>query len=230
LKIISLFVCDPQPLVIEGLHRVLSSANDIRIVGAASSASEALSPVRQHEPDVILLDQPGGWKQAMYALSQFKTASPASQTVLWSNDLAEVEGYRALQFGVRALLKKTFPAHLVLDCIRAVAAGHVWVENAAPDPAAGPGERKGPPRLTPREREIVRLVCRGMKNKEIAEVLSITAGTVKVHLMHIFEKAGVTDRFELAAHGRRVLGGEPEASDSPQTDLPPQPSGQLGIP
>jgi len=60
--------------------------------------------------------------------------------------------------------------------------------------------------LTPREREIVQQICVGLKNKEIAQTLSITAGTVKVHLMHIFEKTGVKDRFELAMHGRRLLG------------------------
>ena len=67
-------------------------------------------------------------------------------------------------------------------------------------------DRRSSPRLTPREKEIVHHVCVGLKNKEIAEALSITSGTVKVHLMHIFEKTGVKDRFELAVHGRRMLG------------------------
>ena len=62
------------------------------------------------------------------------------------------------------------------------------------------------PSLTPREKEIVHHVCGGLKNKEIAEALTITPGTVKVHLMHIFEKTGVKDRFELAVLGRRLLG------------------------
>ena len=62
--------------------------------------------------------------------------------------------------------------------------------------------------LTPREKDIVHHVCGGLKNKEIAEALAITPGTVKVHLMHIFEKTGVKDRFELAVQGRRLLGTE----------------------
>ena len=64
--------------------------------------------------------------------------------------------------------------------------------------------------ITPREREIVESVCRGMKNKEIAEALSITPGTVKVHLMHIFEKTGVRDRFQLALQGRQFLSSTEE--------------------
>jgi DNA-binding CsgD family transcriptional regulator len=71
-------------------------------------------------------------------------------------------------------------------------------------------KRRGPPRLTPREREIVRLVVEGHKNREIAETLSISPGTVKVHLMHVFEKAGVEDRLQLALLARRLLSPEPE--------------------
>ena len=67
-------------------------------------------------------------------------------------------------------------------------------------------DRRSSPRLTPREKDIVHHVCGGLKNKEIAEALAITPGTVKVHLMHIFEKTGVKDRFELAVQGRRLLG------------------------
>ena len=63
----------------------------------------------------------------------------------------------------------------------------------------------------PREREIVEFVCRGMKNKEIADALSITPGTVKVHLMHIFEKTGVKDRFQLALQGRQFLASAEES-------------------
>jgi len=72
--------------------------------------------------------------------------------------------------------------------------------------AADGADRRSAPRLTPRERQIVQQICEGHKNKEIAQVLSITAGTVKVHLMHIFEKTGVKDRFELAIQGRKLLG------------------------
>ena len=68
--------------------------------------------------------------------------------------------------------------------------------------------RKEVSRLTPRERQIVSLICRGMKNKQIAENLRITPGTVKVHLMHIFEKTGLKDRLALAVHARELVGAE----------------------
>jgi DNA-binding NarL/FixJ family response regulator len=75
-------------------------------------------------------------------------------------------------------------------------------------------QRKEASRLTPREKEVVRLICRGMKNKQIAENLHITAGTVKVHLMHIFEKTGLKDRLALAVHGRELVGVESQNKEA----------------
>ena len=78
--------------------------------------------------------------------------------------------------------------------------------RGSPEQSGDGSDRRSAPRLTPRERQIVHQICEGRKNKEIAQELSITAGTVKVHLMHIFEKTGVKDRFELAIQGRKLLG------------------------
>jgi DNA-binding NarL/FixJ family response regulator len=102
-------------------------------------------------------------------------------------------------------LKKSLPVAALLECLRAVATGNVWIEGS-PDQSPDGADRRSTPRLTPREKQIVHQICEGQKNKEIAEALSITAGTVKVHLMHIFEKTGVKDRFELAIQGRKLLG------------------------
>ena len=127
------------------------------------------------------------------------------QPILWVNDLAEIDCFRALQLGARGILKKTLPVEAMLECLRSVGHGNVWMESSQPNPS-GSADRRAAPRLTPREKEIVHHVCGGLKNREIASALSITAGTVKVHLMHIFEKTGVKDRFELAVHGRRLVG------------------------
>ena len=86
--------------------------------------------------------------------------------------------------------------------------------------------RRSTPRLTPREEEILTLVMRGMKNKQIADALSITTGTVKVHLMHIFEKTGVKDRFELAMYGRKIRG---LSTDMEEEYSFPAPSLEAGI-
>ena len=187
---------------------MLGESEDLEYAGASSHLGEALEDLRRHRPDIILVDQAAGLKVVFQFISDVKNTSPHSQPVLWVNDLAEIDCFRALQLGARGILKKTLPVTSVLDCLRSVGAGNVWIESSLSDHVMGTLDRRSSPRLTPREKEIVQHVCGGLKNKEIADALSITPGTVKVHLMHIFEKTGVKDRFELAVHGRRLLGVE----------------------
>ena len=211
---ITVFACESQPIVVEGLEKVLEASSEFDYVGSVANLSEALDAARQISPDIILLDHSSGLKTLFQFISDIKSTSPACRPVLWVNEMAEIDCFRALQMGVRGVLKKTQPVESVVECLRAVGQGDVWMEGSAE--AAGFGmERRSAPRLTPRERDIVRHVCGGLKNKEIALALSITAGTVKVHLMHIFEKTGVKDRFELAIHGRKLVGLEPVVVSEP---------------
>jgi DNA-binding NarL/FixJ family response regulator len=203
---ISIYACESQPIVVEGLRRVLDTSEDLQLVGSSSSPAEGLDALRQLQPDVVMVDQSQGLKASLQFITDVKSVSPRSQPVLWVNELAEVECFRALQIGARGVLKKSLPVSFLMDCVRAVSHGNIWIENSVSTQVVGFLNRKTTPRLTPREREIVRYVCKGMRNKEIAEALTITPGTVKVHLMHIFEKTGVKDRFELAVHGRKLLG------------------------
>jgi DNA-binding NarL/FixJ family response regulator len=200
------FACEAQPVAIEGLAKILSETEDLRLVGHAPNTAEALLQITAEQPDIVLIDQSAGLRQMLNFLSELKTASPSSRAVLWIIEMAEIESFRALQLGARGILRRSLPVATMLDCLRTVGKGNLWLENTISDQVVGFLSRRNSARLTPREREIVRLVCRGLKNKEIAEQLLITPGTVKVHLMHIFEKTGVKDRFELAVQGGRLLG------------------------
>lgn len=204
---LTVFACESQPIVLEGLAKVLSGHEDLDFAGSAPNLSQALAAVRELRPDVVMVDQSSGLKMVFQFITDVKSTWARCQPILWVNDLAEIDCFRALQLGARGILKKTLPIDALLDCVRSVGRGNVWIENSLPE-NVGSLDRRSAPRLTPREREIVHHVCAGMKNKEIALALAITAGTVKVHLMHIFEKTGVKDRFELAVHGRRLLGTE----------------------
>lgn len=203
---LTVFACESQPIVVEGLSKVLSSCDDLDYVGSASALTDALDALRRQQPDVILIGQTTGLKVVFQFISDVKSTSSSCQPILWVNDLAEIDCFRALQLGARGILKKTLPVDSLVECLRSVGRGDVWIEGSLSDQVVGALDRRSAPRLTPREKEIVHHVCGGLKNKEIAEALRITAGTVKVHLMHIFEKTGVKDRFELAVHGRRMLG------------------------
>ncbi len=216
---IRIFACEAQPVVVEGLTKILAETTNFILAGSAPTLRTALDAIRAEHPDLILVDQSPGLKLVFQFIADVRSTWPSCQPVLWVNDLAEVDCFRALQLGARGILKKTVPVSAMLECLATVSRGDVWIENALRESSTASNQRTGS-RLTPREKEIVHHVCAGMKNKEIGEALRITAGTVKVHLMHIFEKTGVKDRFELAVHGRRLL-GEEHAQDFARVEATP---------
>ena len=212
---ISVFACEAQPVTIEGLHRVFAGCDDVALVGSVAKITEALDAIASLRPDLALVDLSAGLAPAIRLVTSLKTASVPTHVVLWVADLPEMEAFRALQMGVRGILKKTLPVAKLIECLREVAAGKIWMDDS--EHVAQFIQRKEASRLTPREKEVVRLICRGMKNKQIAENLHITAGTVKVHLMHIFEKTGLKDRLALAVHGRELVGAEPQTKEAATT-------------
>ena len=202
---VSVFACESQPIVLEGLAKVLAGSEEFDFIGSAPALRDTFTAVRHSQPDIVLLDHSAGLKAVFEFIADVKNVATNCQAVLWVHDLADVDCFRALRCGARGILKKTLPVEVLVDCLRAVARGDVWIEGS-PELSPQDADRRPAPRLTPREKQIVQQICEGLKNKEIAQALSITAGTVKVHLMHIFEKTGVKDRFELAIQGRRLLG------------------------
>jgi two-component system, NarL family, nitrate/nitrite response regulator NarL len=203
---ITVYVCESQPIVIEGLAKALEGVDDLTLIGASQSIDDALEAIADLKPNIILFDQTVGNKAAFELIPKIRLRSVSSHTILWVTTVTEVESFRALQSGVRGILKKTLPVSSIIECLRAVGKGNIWIENSISNQVVGFLNRRNLPRLTPREYEIVALICRGMKNKQIADALSITIGTVKVHLMHIFEKTGVKDRFELALEAHKLVG------------------------
>lgn len=207
--------------MVEGLAKVFQDAGDITLCGASANAALSLEALSELSPDVVLLDQSAGLRNIFQFISQAQVRRPQSRVVLWIQELDEVESFRALQAGARGILKRTLPPSVLTECIRSVARGEVWLNQPAVlEPPPFDSRRSGA-RLTGREKEIVGLVARGMRNRQIAEALTITPGTVKVHLMHIFEKTGVKDRFELAAQARSLLdtgAGRASAEDGVGSD------------
>lgn len=212
---ISVFACEAQPVAIEGLQKVLAPCDDLVLAGTVSKITDALDAISTIRPDVALVDLSAGLAPAIRLVTSLKSAGVASHVVLWVVDLPEMEAFRALQMGVRGILKKTLPVAKLIECLREVGNGKIWMDDS--EHVAQFIQRKEASRLTPREKEVVRLICRGMKNKQIAENLHITAGTVKVHLMHIFEKTGLKDRLALAVHGRELVGAEAQTKEASTT-------------
>jgi two-component system nitrate/nitrite response regulator NarL len=193
--------------MVEGLRTVLSECEDLQFAGSVSTPAEALDALRRMRPGIVLIDMSAGLASALRLVSGLSAACPQTMSVLWVTDLAEADAFRALQLGVRGIARKTLPVAKLIECLREVGRGRIWMDQPQPE-VEFLRNREGS-RLTPREKQIVALVCRGLRNKQIAENLHITPGTVKVHLMHIFEKTGLKDRLALAVRGRELIGSEP---------------------
>ncbi len=200
---ISVCLSDPQPIIQEGLKSVLEACEDIEFVSAVASLEEVSLEIERHRPTIVVVDRGFGMHKLIEWVEQVPLNSPQTEVVVWAAAISDVECFRALRAGARGIVKKTSPTSALLECLRQVSRKQLWTENLFLSKDSPLGRPRNRP-MTPREQEVAALVAKGLKNREIAEALSIATGTVKIHLMHIFEKTGIRDRFELALHGLRL--------------------------
>jgi DNA-binding NarL/FixJ family response regulator len=125
--------------------------------------------------------------------------------IVWGISLSADEVLRFLQAGAMGVARKTSKLDSVLNCMRTVAAGGTWLEDDMLREADRRARPDRPP-LTARELQVMELARQGMRNKDIAFTLGISAGTVKIHLKHVFEKTGVRGRYGLALSGLKEKG------------------------
>jgi DNA-binding NarL/FixJ family response regulator len=189
----------------EGLRCVLEASEELQFLGGAGNLLNGLTLLEHHSPSIVLVDRAFGAKPVLDWIAAVKARYPDTRPVLWATVISEVECFRAFQAGSRGILKKSAAIPAVLDCLRTVARDQIWTESLYAPQYGAALPRPRP--LTPREHEIIALVSRGLKNREIAATLSIATGTVKIHIMHIFEKTGIRDRFELAMYGLKSANG-----------------------
>lgn len=180
------------------------SGTEFKFIGSTASLSAAVETIRDQTPGIVLVGEVDPPRAIVGSIGYLLQASPNSRIVIYSENAKEADYIRAIQLGARAVVQKQQPLEQLLESLRTVHAGNLCVDGMGADNQT-PLRLHSRFRVTPREREIIELVCRSLKNREIAEALSITPGTVKVHLMHIFEKTGLKDRYELALRGKELL-------------------------
>jgi DNA-binding NarL/FixJ family response regulator len=194
-KPISILVVDDHFMVRMGLSASLNVEPDMRVVAEAATGEAAIQEYRRHRPSLVLMDLrlPGmnGAECAAAILKDF----PHAAILILSTHGGEEEIYRALQAGARGYVLKNVLREELLRAIREVHAGRRYIE---PSVAAILAERVSHRSLTSREMEVLRMVARGLGNKEIAAALNIAEVTVKLHVSHVLDKLNVKDRTEAA--------------------------------
>ena len=197
---IRVFSVDDHPLLREGIGALVNNQPDMVLVGEASNGSEAIQLFRQLVPDVTLMDLRLPDKSGIDALIAIRTEFPEARIVMLTTFEGDVEIQRALQAGARGYMLKNMPPSELLDVIRQVHAGK---KRIPPEIASQLAEHLSDETLTEREIEVLREVAGGNRNRNIAEKLFISEETVKVHIKHIMEKLGATDRTQAVAIGLR---------------------------
>jgi two-component system nitrate/nitrite response regulator NarP len=182
-----------QPVLVGGFQEVLECRGFDVIVGDPVSLPSEKDSVA---PDLVLLDLTAGL--TFGNLTELSGHLPGCPVVLWAEAMPLDTVFRALEFGVRGIVERSSSAEHLADSLRRVAGGEMQIGFAATREAV-PARRRVT--LTPREREIVLLLRRGLRNKQIANEMGITEGTVKIYLFRLFHKLDVRNRFELARSG-----------------------------
>ena len=194
-KPIQILVVDDHFMVRMGLAASLNVEPDIEVIAEVGTGAAAVEAYRKHRPQLVLMDvrlpEMSGIEATARILKEFVDAS----ILMLSTHSGEEEIYRALQAGARGYIVKSAVREELLRAIREVAAGRRYL-----DPSVAPllAERVSQRSLTSRELEVLRLVAKGLGNKEIGAALNIAEITVKLHVSHVLEKLNAKDRTQAA--------------------------------
>ena len=204
-------LADDHPVVLYGLERFISGGDDFEIVASCRDGSAALPIIRDKKPDLALLDVDMPGLSGFYVLAAAVSEGLSTRVVLLSESATPRDVAEALRNGAWDMISKTFTACEMLDRLRRVAAGYRRSAYCGPNAcskgvvANWNGKEAIATLLTPRERQIAVLVSGGMSNKEIAQQIAVSAGTVKIHLSNIFQKLNLSNRTCLAAVALQII-------------------------
>lgn len=200
---IRIVIADDHAVLRESLSALLQTQSDFEVVGKAANGSETLKLVGARPPDVLVLDlfMPGG--DGFEVLRTLDRAGSRVAAVVLTGSESQLDYAQVVKLGARGLVLKADGPEKLFSAIRAVAQGELAFSEQMANQVLHTMAETTPPaaslrRLSPREREIASLVARGLRNRDMAQELSISENTVKRHLQSIFTKTGTHDRLELA--------------------------------
>jgi DNA-binding NarL/FixJ family response regulator len=197
---IRLIIADDHLLFRQGLRLLLQSEPEVEIVAETDRADELPALLEKTPCDQLLLDL----QMERNALADIDALAKRVPVIVLTASEVPADAVAAIRKGARAVVFKRFAVDNLMDAIRMVASGNVWLPASLQTQMAARLRSPGAMTLSPREEEIVRYVGQGLRNAEIAKTLAISEETVKTHLSKIFRKIGVRDRLELALHATRV--------------------------
>jgi DNA-binding NarL/FixJ family response regulator len=209
MKRIRVVLADDHVIVLDGLEQLFRLEPEFEVVARSTTAEAAVKALQEHRPDILVLDLVMPGHDGMWVLRELSELNLPTRTVLLTAHVEENRLVEAIRLGVWGIVLKEMAPRMLMECVRKVHAGEKWLEQQSVTRAMERMQKRESEidrltrLLTPRELEIVRLASEGLRNKEIGERLSITEGTVKIHLHNIYEKLGVTGRSQLILYATK---------------------------
>ena len=204
---IRVLVADDHAVVRQGLRTFLELQDDVEVVADVADGARALDAVAEHEPDVVLMDLVLPVVDGVEAIRRIAAERPETRVIALTSFLDDDKLFPAVRAGAAGYLLKDVEPQELVRAIRAVHAGEALLHPAVAarlmEEVAGSGGHDASDPLTPREREVVDLIARGLSNKRIAVELRISQKTVKAHVSNILTKLDLNDRTQVAMHAVR---------------------------
>jgi len=201
-----ILLADDHPMIRTAIE-VLLRNSAFELAGTAVTAEEALRAVPVVDPDILLLDlqMPGG--SGMEIVRKLRSKGDGRRLVILTAAIDDRSLVEARALGVEGMVLKNSDPGYLLECLEQVSAGSTWIDPELSERLDHLAETsgRGGRRLAPRERELIKFVRQGLRNREIASELGVTEGTVKAYLHEVFEKLGVKNRTELAIRADEFL-------------------------
>ena len=188
---IRLLCVDDHRIMLKGLTLLIGHEPDMEVVATADSGETAVLRYREHRPDVVLMDLQLPTMSGLDAIRAIRAEAPDARIIVLTMHQGAEDIHHALAAGAASYLLKDALSDDLIRMVREVAAGRHTLPD---DVSARLAERRRMPLLTPREIEVVKLLAKGMRNKEIAVALGVAEDTAKAHVRHVIAKMDVHDR------------------------------------
>ncbi len=204
---IGVVIVDDHPVVRQGLRTFLETQKDLEILGEAENGEEALERIAESVPDVVLMDLVLPGIDGIEATRRVRELSPSTKVIVLTSFADDEKVFPAIKAGAAGYLLKDVEPPQLAEAIRAVYRGEALLhptvaarlmQEVSSEDRQAPGGT-----LTPRELEVLRLVARGMSNKEIAKELTVSEKTVKTHVSNVLAKLHLADRTQAALYAVR---------------------------
>jgi RNA polymerase sigma factor (sigma-70 family) len=193
---IRIFIVEDHPVVRMGLQMMLRNEADMTVVGAAAGGDEALIALGVTQVDVLLTDLRMPTMGGDILLQQLRKSQPSLRSVVLTNYHSDEEVFRAITAGAMGYVLKSATMEQILEAIRSVHRGERFIPANIAQQVA---QRVSRAQLSPRETEVLQLIAKGLRNREIADQLFISENTVRNHILKLLEKLGTTSRTEALA-------------------------------